>query len=248
MHSLFVAPANTIETPKRSKLRPKRGAAKDDDRGADRGDGDDEGGDSDTGGGGSSDGDGPSRRSGGGAYGRSLLGGDGLSGDSGVGSKRKRSDLIPPLDVSLSTSDALVSCSRFVPLFLALVSPPALTLTRRSTPSQRDIRTIDRDHKIHAKQFQAYAMQNGGIIVPKTVAITPGELGSGAAGTKLVVDESVFIAGESVVVTVGFTMEEYAGTLVSIGQRELLLRLGDGTEIRVLVDHLRNGRCALRKA
>ena len=112
---------------------------------------------------------------------------------------------------------------------------------------KRDIRTIERDYRIHAKQFQKYAMQNTGILVPKVVDVKLGAPASGVAGTKLVVDESEFSVGESVVITVGFTMEEYAGTLLSIGPRELLLRLGDGTETRALVEHLRNGRCAVRK-
>ena len=91
---------------------------------------------------------------------------------------------------------------------------------------KRDIRTIERDYRIHAKQFQKYAMQNGGILVPKVVDVKLGAPGSGIAGTKLVVDETEFSVGESVVITVGFTMEEYAGTLLSIDHVSYYFALG----------------------
>lgn len=64
---------------------------------------------------------------------------------------------------------------------------------------------------------------------------------------KLFFNETIIEKGMPVVLHSEQTKEEFYGTVTSIHPHEIYCRLADGSKTRILIAHLRSGRCSISR-
>mmetsp|Transcript_42210 Transcript_42210/g.67517 ORF Transcript_42210/g.67517 Transcript_42210/m.67517 type:complete len:143 (-) Transcript_42210:518-946(-) len=94
-----------------------------------------------------------------------------------------------------------------------------------------DLKSIQRDWKERADKFMSEEE-----IAEQSVKVVD---------DALYYNESIMEAGADVVCTTEVTKEEIYGTIQALNSSEVIVKCLDGTQTRVLVSHLRSGRCTI---